>query len=143
VPPSEVQAQLGHARIGTALGYAELANAERRRYADRVAWRTARRGAHRAAREAGGQTAMAPQRTPRPGRLVLVHAETEERLYAGPPAAAAWAEGRRVVEVAGKRYRVVPWSRKAGRDLPSEGGPVPTVTYRVLPEAPPGGPPRP
>jgi hypothetical protein len=91
---------------------------------------------------------MAPQRTPqqrtpRPGRLVLVHDTTEARLYAGPPAAAAWAEGRHVVEVAGKRYRVVPWSRKAGHDLPSEGGPVPTVTYRVLPEAPPGGPPRP
>jgi hypothetical protein len=86
---------------------------------------------------------MAPQRTPRPGRLVLVHAETGARLSAGPPAAAAWAEGRHVVAVAEQRYRVVPWSRAAGRDLPSEGGPIPTVTYRVRPEAPPGGPPRP
>jgi hypothetical protein len=48
-----------------------------------------------------------------------------------------------MVEVAGKRYRVVPWSRPTGHDLPAEGGPIPTVTYRVLPEAPPGGPPRP
>jgi hypothetical protein len=71
---------------------------------------------------------MAPQRTPRPGRLVLVHDTTEARRYAGPPAAAAWAEGRHVVEVAGRRYRVVPWSRTAGHDLPAEGGPIPTVT---------------
>jgi hypothetical protein len=81
---------------------------------------------------------MAATRQPRPGRLVLVHADTAERLYAGPPAAAAWSEERQVVAVAGKRYRIVAWSRKVGQDLPSDGGTVPTVTYRVRPEPPPG-----
>jgi hypothetical protein len=38
VPLSEVQAQLGHARLDTTTVCAELTNAERRRYADRVAW---------------------------------------------------------------------------------------------------------
>jgi integrase len=38
VPLSEVQAQLGHARIDTTTIYTRLTNAERRRYADRVAW---------------------------------------------------------------------------------------------------------
>jgi site-specific recombinase XerD len=38
VPLSEVSQQLGHARLDTTLVYAKLTNAERRRYADRVAW---------------------------------------------------------------------------------------------------------
>lgn len=38
VPLSEVQAQPGHARIDTTTIYTRLTNAERRRYADRVAW---------------------------------------------------------------------------------------------------------
>jgi integrase len=37
VPLSEVQAQLGHARIDTTIS-TRLTNAERRRDADRVAW---------------------------------------------------------------------------------------------------------
>ena len=37
-PLSEVQAQLGHARIDTTTVYTRLTNAERRRYADRVEW---------------------------------------------------------------------------------------------------------
>jgi len=38
VPLSEVQAQLGHARIDTTTIYTKLTNPERRAYADRVAW---------------------------------------------------------------------------------------------------------
>jgi integrase len=38
VPLSEVSQQLGHARIDTTTIYTRLTNAERRRYADRVAW---------------------------------------------------------------------------------------------------------
>jgi integrase/recombinase XerD len=38
VPLSEVSQQLGHARLDTTAVYARLTNAERRRYADRVAW---------------------------------------------------------------------------------------------------------
>jgi integrase len=38
VPLSEVSQQLGHARLDTTTVYVRLANAERRRYADRVAW---------------------------------------------------------------------------------------------------------
>ena len=38
VPLSEVQQQRGHARIGSTTIYTKLANAERRRVADRVAW---------------------------------------------------------------------------------------------------------
>lgn len=38
VPLSEVSQQLGHARIDTTAVYTRLTDAERRRYADRVAW---------------------------------------------------------------------------------------------------------
>jgi site-specific recombinase XerD len=38
VPLSEVQQQLGHARIDSTTIYAKLANPERRRVADRVVW---------------------------------------------------------------------------------------------------------
>jgi len=38
VPLSEVQQQLGHARIDTTSIYAKLANPERRAMADRVQW---------------------------------------------------------------------------------------------------------
>ena len=38
VPLSEVSQQLGHARVDNTMIYARLTNAERRRYADRVAW---------------------------------------------------------------------------------------------------------
>ena len=38
VPLSEVQQQLGHARIDSTTIYTKLANPERRRLADRVAW---------------------------------------------------------------------------------------------------------
>jgi integrase len=38
VPLSEVSQQLGHARLATTAIYTRLTNAERRRYADRVAW---------------------------------------------------------------------------------------------------------
>jgi site-specific recombinase XerD len=38
VPLSEVQQQLGHARIDSTTIYTKLANPERRRIADRVVW---------------------------------------------------------------------------------------------------------
>jgi site-specific recombinase XerD len=38
VPLTEVQQQLGHARIDTTTLYTKLANRERRSYADRVEW---------------------------------------------------------------------------------------------------------
>jgi integrase/recombinase XerC len=38
VPLSEVQQQLGHARIDTTTLYTKLTNRERRSYADRVEW---------------------------------------------------------------------------------------------------------
>jgi integrase/recombinase XerD len=38
IPLSEVQQQLGHARIDSTTIYTKLANSERRRLADRVAW---------------------------------------------------------------------------------------------------------
>ena len=38
VPLSELQQQLGHARIDTTTVYTRLTNAVRRRYADRVEW---------------------------------------------------------------------------------------------------------
>jgi site-specific recombinase XerD len=38
IPLSEVQQHLGHARIDSTTVYAKLANPERRRLADRVAW---------------------------------------------------------------------------------------------------------
>jgi site-specific recombinase XerD len=38
IPLSEVQQQLGHARVDSTTIYTRLANPERRRLADRVAW---------------------------------------------------------------------------------------------------------
>ena len=38
VPLTEVQQQLGHARIDTTTIYTKLTNSERRSYADRVEW---------------------------------------------------------------------------------------------------------
>jgi hypothetical protein len=77
------------------------------------------------------------QPQPPPGRLRLVHAETGEVLWYGPPRRAAWSPDEATVEVDGRRYRVAPGGRTTGLALGaprSDGRSLErTATFRVTP----------